>query len=688
MSAGFPWSLESVSPLTAWLLTYLVHSTALLALTYPVTRFLVGSHQWRDLLWKTALFGGLVTSVVQRAIPMAPLAGELRLPPAAAPAADPATPAGGSRPAEDASAADPDPATASLAPGRGGSLPLAGKASEPEAGAADRANARHAPVAELAALIWLVAAAGLVLLLVWQRIGLSIRLGERRQLTGTPLNTSLDELRRATGVRRQVRLTTTASLSSPLALGLAEICIPEAALTELDQEQQRAMLAHELAHLARLDPLWLAAISVVERIFFIQPLNRLARHRMQEAAEYLCDDWAVRRTGSSLGLAKCLVTVAEWLDAAPATTPVAGMAENRSHLVARVRRLIEEHAMTKEKKSRWLLPAAAGIIGITAIALPAVTTVGPRGEGQRGLRAVLSGGRLEDTLASRDGQAQAADSTGAVVTALIAALKDPDVEVRRAVVRALGNRRDLRAVPGLTEALRDQDAEVRSGAIEALAELGDTRAASAFASALGDESVEVRRAAARGLAELKVPDATDPLIRALKDGDAEVRQTAAEALGEIGDRRAVPGLIEALADRSADVRHQAAHALGHLKDPRAVEGLTALLKDPNADVRSAALDALNEMDLETLPTGFLDALRDASSDVRSAAAHALGEHRDARAVPALRLLIEDSSPDVREAAIGALAEIRTSEAIDAIVAALKSKDPNVRKAAAEALGQR
>lgn len=159
---------------------------------------------------------------------MAPLAGEWRLPPAAAPATDPATPAGGSLPAEDASAADPDPAIASLAPGRGGSHPLAGRASEPEAGAADRANARHAPVAELAALIWLVAAAGLVLLPVWQRIGLSIRLGERRQLTGTSLNTSLDELRRATGVRRQVRLRTTASLSSPLALGLAEVCIPGA----------------------------------------------------------------------------------------------------------------------------------------------------------------------------------------------------------------------------------------------------------------------------------------------------------------------------------------------------------------------------------------------------------------------------------------------------------------------------
>ena len=39
------------------------------------------------------------------------------------------------------------------------------------------------------------------------------------------------------------------------------------------------MLAHELAHLARRDPLWLAFASVVERVFWIQPLNRIARRR-------------------------------------------------------------------------------------------------------------------------------------------------------------------------------------------------------------------------------------------------------------------------------------------------------------------------------------------------------------------------------------------------------------------------
>ena len=50
-----------------------------------------------------------------------------------------------------------------------------------------------------------------------------------------------------------------------------------AAIAELDAPQLRAMLAHELAHLERRDPQWLAFACILERAFFFQPLNRLAR---------------------------------------------------------------------------------------------------------------------------------------------------------------------------------------------------------------------------------------------------------------------------------------------------------------------------------------------------------------------------------------------------------------------------
>jgi hypothetical protein len=135
-------------------------------------------------------------------------------------------------------------------------------------------------------------------------------------------------------------------------------------------------VAHELAHLARRDPHWLALGCLVERIFFFQPLNRIARQRLQEAAEYLCDDWAVRRTGSGDSLAACLVKVAEWVGTAPRPIPLAGIAERPSQLVIRVHRLIKGGTMPARSRTIWLAPAPsrwslhrhrrAGHHGITA----------------------------------------------------------------------------------------------------------------------------------------------------------------------------------------------------------------------------------------------------------------------------------------------------------------------------------
>ena len=52
--------------LSAWLLTFLVHSTVLLCGVWLVTRWgWVRSHAWKETLWKAALVGGLVTATAQ-----------------------------------------------------------------------------------------------------------------------------------------------------------------------------------------------------------------------------------------------------------------------------------------------------------------------------------------------------------------------------------------------------------------------------------------------------------------------------------------------------------------------------------------------------------------------------------------------------------------------------------------------
>ena len=152
------------------------------------------------------------------------------------------------------------------------------------------------------------------------------------------------------------------------------------------------MLAHELGHLVRQDPLWLGVAVACESLFFFQPLNRLARRRIQEAAEYLCDDWAVRQTGGSLTLAKCLAEVATWMDAGARAVPVAGMAENRSQLVERVHRLVEGVAVAA-RGLRMAVPVAALALSSMAFAAPGVSPPCDQGEQAPAARARRTGPR-------------------------------------------------------------------------------------------------------------------------------------------------------------------------------------------------------------------------------------------------------------------------------------------------------
>src|SRR5262249_45086696 len=156
----------------------------------------------------------------------------------------------------------------------------------------------------------------------------------------------------------------------------SEICVPTLALRELDPAQRQGMLAHELAHLVRRDPVWLTVVALIENVFFFQPLNRLARRRIQTEAELLCDAWAADRMGSGIPVAKCLVRVAEWIDAAPRPVPIAGMAEERSQLIERVRHLVEEGPVFPKPRRRAMIGLVVVFLGVTAFMAPKVALVG------------------------------------------------------------------------------------------------------------------------------------------------------------------------------------------------------------------------------------------------------------------------------------------------------------------------
>ena len=641
------------SSLFAWLLTYLIHSTVLLGIAWLVTRQFRLEPAAADLLWKVALLAGLVTGTIQSRL-------ELRTPTATLPSA-----------ALHHVAPPPVNVPASVAP-----VPEAGTGDGDEVrGSATGTPARLPALALVVVLLWSVVALASSLYYVARRLILVGRLADRRPVPDGPLAATLAELQRTSGYRRRVRLTMARTISSPVALGLSEICVPELALSELGGEQQRSMLAHELAHLARRDSLWLAGASLIERVFFFQPLNRLARRELETTAEYLSDEWAMRKTGSggAVSLAKCLATVAEWIQASPLGVPVAGLAERRSLLVARIARLLEGGPPSTPASRRGWAAIATLVVVATVAAAPRVS---------QGVATTLA-----DSAVSAEPAVTQTTQDTAVVNALIARLKDENAGVRKAAANSLGQLGDVRAVAPLIAVLADSDAEVRYTATDALANLEDPRAIGPIASLLKDPVTEVRRNALSALSHWDQGVPTAPVVALLDDPDADVRREAVNLLEHLNARSSGAAIARLVHDQSADVRQTVVQALGNLGVQSGAAAITEALSDPNPDVREAALGALNDLKAPIAEATLLNLLKDLDADVRERAAQLAGERSVTAAIPSLRRMIDDPRSSVRETATQALGNIADPAARQALQAALQSPDPKVRRAAAEALGQ-
>ncbi len=354
--------------MTAWLLTYLLHSTLLLALAaLAAPRLARRSLALEETVWRAALFGALLTATLQVGTGWRPLAGswelETRTGEESRVQASPVV-------SERFEAGVPAPATVA-AP-----VPGAAAAAEPSVpGLPAPARRAYWPAALLA--LW--AAGALVLL---GRLGLSYLLLRRclrgrAEVTGGVAFRLLARLAGLAPLAQPVRLTCAPRLPVPVAMGVRrpEIALPPRAYAELEEEPLAGLLAHELGHLARRDPAWLLAGQLVAAVAFLQPLNRLALRRLREISELQCDEWSVGRVGSALSLAQCLTEVAHWSVGAGrgAALPAPGMAGRPSQLALRIRRLLDEHAAEPRLRAPWVTAALAAALLVVVLAAPGVS---------------------------------------------------------------------------------------------------------------------------------------------------------------------------------------------------------------------------------------------------------------------------------------------------------------------------
>src|SRR5581483_1098411 len=218
--------------------------------------------------------------------------------------------------------------------------------------------------------LWLIGAA-----IAAARTAGSVAKLRRALATATPvagdaLAAALHELAaRARGPRP--KLARLAGIPSPIAARGDLIVVPAWAGETLEPAQLRAMLAHELAHLARRDPQWKLAIALWRVPFWFLPAGRALR-RLDELAELACDACAAQSLGDAHGLVECLAACAERHTRAPALRLAPAMAAHRSSLLVRIDRLLEGVSMDTATAG-----AAARLVAVVALAtgafcLPAI----------------------------------------------------------------------------------------------------------------------------------------------------------------------------------------------------------------------------------------------------------------------------------------------------------------------------
>ena len=282
-----------------------------------------------------------------------------------------------------------------------------------------------------------------------------------------------------------------------------------------------------------------------------------------------------------------------------------------------------------------------------------------------------------------------------------AALRDAMTKVdgRRliGVINSIGVRRDAKAVDALIARLKDADVEVAAAAAAALGHIGSAQATKALEQALDASQAPLRTTVAEGLvlcAEKALADGNRDEAARLYDkvrgADVPKFRVIEATRGAILARGAagIPLLVEQL---KAD--DKAMFALGlqtsrELPGREVTEALVATLGQVPSGRRAMLVFALaSRSDALVLPT-MLEAAKSGEPEVRLAAIGSIGRAGGASCVPALLEIALEADEELVAAAKAAIEELPGDDVNADLVARLAEAEGPVRIVLIEMVGRR
>jgi beta-lactamase regulating signal transducer with metallopeptidase domain len=212
------------------------------------------------------------------------------------------------------------------------------------------------PAVPIDALPWLVEAwlAGVAIFSL--RMAGGFLLVERmRRTQSVPVGDRLREtclaLQRRLGLVRGIQYCECAWLEAPAVIGWFRpiVLVPISALTGLSDQQLQVVIAHELAHIRRLDPFVNVFQIAAEMLLFYHPAVWWLNKRIRAERENCCDDTAISLCGNAVEYARALSLMEEWRGA-----PALAMAANRGPVGNRIARLLGRRALGTETRGTGL----------------------------------------------------------------------------------------------------------------------------------------------------------------------------------------------------------------------------------------------------------------------------------------------------------------------------------------------
>jgi beta-lactamase regulating signal transducer with metallopeptidase domain len=228
-------------------------------------------------------------------------------------------------------------------------------------------------------LAWAGVAGTLLGLLFWGSVRIRRWVREAEPIDDPELYSLLEDCRERLGIKHLVELRDSETCTTPVVVGFRRpvILLPREVLARLNAAEMRAVLMHELNHIARGDAIVNLLQGVLGALYFFHPLVWWANASLRRLREEACDELTVAALdGERRTYGEALVKVTEIFGYA--SPPLAlGVLESKNPARARLGRILDPQL---PQGAIWSWRTATALLLLAAVLLPGAggrTNAGP-----------------------------------------------------------------------------------------------------------------------------------------------------------------------------------------------------------------------------------------------------------------------------------------------------------------------